>query len=62
MDKLSFVTIPRGISKTEELAVLPKKQLERLINEVRILAISREAKKMKKDGKLPLLTSLKQLL
>lgn len=62
MKDSTFTTIPRTVTGREELVVLPRRILDRLLsNRVRegeILRWSREAKKLKKAGKLPLLRSL----
>ena len=62
---LTFATIPRTITGREELVVLPRRILERLLSnkvkEGEILRWSREAKKLKKAGKLPILRSLGDL-
>ncbi len=61
----TFTTIPRAVTGREELVVLPRRILERLLsNRVReeeILRWSHEAKKLKKAGKLSLLRSLGDL-
>lgn len=59
-----LTTIPENIAKMGELVVLPRKEFERLIGkgkEQEILRLSREAKNLKKEGKLPVLNSLKDL-
>ena len=58
--------IPKKLTGNEELVILPKRVLEELltnkiVSEREILRWSREAKKLKKAKKLPLLTSLKAL-
>lgn len=61
------MTIPKSITGSEELVVLPLKEFERLLSENTkmsendVLKWSREAKKIKKAGKLPILRSLKSL-
>lgn len=65
-----IITIPKKISKGEELIAIPKKEYERLsrldgkkeeeITEENILRWSKEALKLKRAGKLPLLKSLKE--
>lgn len=61
----SVFTIPRTITGRDELIVMSRKEFERLISrqviEEEILRLSREAKALKKSGKLPLLKSLKNL-
>lgn len=65
MSTQNFVTIPRRITGNEELVILPRKVLDGLISrqvsEKDILRWSREAKKMKRAGKLPVLNSLRDL-
>jgi len=59
-----LTTIPESIAKMGELIVLPRKEFERLIGkgkEQEILRLSREAKNLKKKGKLPVLGSLRDL-
>ena len=59
-----LTTIPESIAKMGELIVLPRKEFERLIGkgkEQEILRLSREAKNLKKRGKLPVLGSLRDL-
>lgn len=62
----SFITIPREITGDEELVVLPRRDFdkilkERTLTEDDILYWSKEAKKLKERGKLPILESLKTL-
>lgn len=59
-----FITIPKRITGREELVVLSRWQLDKLlaektVSEKEILNWSREAKKFKQKGKLPVLRSLK---
>lgn len=65
MKNPTFMTIPRTVTGREELVVLPRRVLERLLsNKIRegeILRWSQEAKKLKRAGKLPLLHSLVDL-
>ncbi|MBS4028080.1 MAG: hypothetical protein KGZ58_05510 [Ignavibacteriales bacterium] len=65
MQETTFVTIPKAMTGKEELVIIPKKILELLLKdnsgEDEVLRWSREAKKMKKAGKLSLLHSLKDL-
>ena len=59
-----LTTIPESIAKMGELVVLPRKEFEKLIGkkeEQEILRLSREAKNLKKEGKLPILGSLRNL-
>lgn len=56
MDKV--ITIPRGLAKKGELVVIPKKEYEKLlkkqkVNAEDVLRWTREAKMMKRTGKLP---------
>ena len=63
--KLStFITIPKEITGNEELVVLLRRDLEKILKEKSlteddILRWSKEAKKLKKQNKLPILESLK---
>ena len=63
------ITIPRKVTKGEELVVISRKEYERFlrfqkheeekkITEADILRWSREARKLKKTGKLPLFENL----
>ena len=65
MKNSSFVTIPKAISGKEELVVMPRKVLDRLLqdrlDEEKLLRISREAEELHKAGKLPILRSLRDL-
>ncbi|OGF70176.1 hypothetical protein A3H65_02375 [Candidatus Giovannonibacteria bacterium RIFCSPLOWO2_02_FULL_45_14] len=60
-----FITIPKRITGNEELVILPRKVLDGLISrqvaEKDVLRWSREARKMKKEGKLSALRSLRDL-
>ncbi len=64
------VTIPKNITKGEELVVIPRREYEKFlafvvkhetVGEADILRWSKEAKKLYKIGKLPTLHSLKDL-
>jgi hypothetical protein len=62
------ITIPKELSEHGELVVIPKKELDELIarasdvvGEKEILHWSREARRMKRAGKLPVLRSLRKL-
>jgi len=59
------VTIPKTVTGREELVVLPRSLLERLISRqvtaTDVLKRSREAKKLKRGGRLPVLRSLRAL-
>ena len=66
MKMSSFITIPREITGKEELVVLPRKDFEKILKErtlteADILHWSKEAKELKRHGKLPILESLKAL-
>ncbi len=67
MSNGTILTIPKSITGREELVILPRKELDKLlqerdsVNEENILRWSVEAKKLKKIGKLPVLRSLKSL-
>lgn len=55
--------------KNDDLVVLPRKEYEHLVardkevtsREKKVLQLSREVKQLKKNGKLPMLSSLKDL-
>lgn len=66
MRNTAFITIPRTLTGREELVVLPRRVLVEIMSKKtagveEILRLSREAKKLKKENKLPLLRSLKDL-
>lgn len=65
MKTATYATIPKSVTGREELVVLPRSELERLlkgmVTQGMILRWSREAKRLKKAGKLPFLRSLKEL-
>ena len=61
-----LVTIPNSVAKMGELVVLPRKEFERLLKgrieeleEQELLCLSREAKNLKKEGRLSILHSLR---
>lgn len=62
-----ILTIPKRITGSEELVILPKKELEKILSrasdvrEEDILRWSSEAKRWKKTGQLPVLRGLKFL-
>ncbi|PIS39351.1 MAG: hypothetical protein COT33_02415 [Candidatus Nealsonbacteria bacterium CG08_land_8_20_14_0_20_38_20] len=68
---MATITIPKRITKGEELIVIPRKEYEgylelkekikEQITEEDVLRWSREAKRLKKTGKLPLLRSLEEI-
>lgn len=76
MKMADVITIPKRITGREELVVLSRKEYERLmgvekkgkvgeenkeiVTEEDVLRWSREARRLKKQGKLPLLRSLKE--
>lgn len=60
--------IPQSLAKAGELVVIPRREYERLtklggqrVRETDVARWSREAKQLKKTGKLPLLASLRDL-
>jgi len=64
------ITIPKKLTQGEELVAIPMKEYERfvafiakkeVIREADVLRWSKEAKKLRKAGKLPILSSLKNL-
>ncbi|OGG47243.1 hypothetical protein A2671_01350 [Candidatus Kaiserbacteria bacterium RIFCSPHIGHO2_01_FULL_49_13] len=62
------ITLPKNLTKSGELVLIPKKELNELIlrasdvvEEKDILRWSREAKILKSKGKLPVLRSLRSL-
>ncbi len=68
MKTQTLVTIPKSISKMGELVVLPRKEFEKLLEgrieeleEQKLLRLSREAKNLKKEGRLSVLRSLRDL-
>ena len=67
---MNTITIPKHITHGDELVVLPREEYEEFlriakmkpkeqVTEDDVLRWSREAKKLKKEGKLPLLRSLR---
>lgn len=65
---MATITIPKKLAGSDDLVVIPKKELDALIAradaEVRyqdILQWSREGKRLHRAGKLPKLTSLREL-
>lgn len=67
MDTLT-ITLPRSVLRHEDLVVIPRKELDALIeraadavSEKDILRWSREARALKRAGKLPMLRSLRAL-
>ena len=65
---MTTITIPKKITYGAELVAIPRKEYERFlkiekgekVTESDVLRWSREAKKLKKAGKLPELRSLKE--
>lgn len=54
------ITIPRGLAEKGELVVIPKKEYEKLLKKQKVMSgdvlrWTREAKAMKRTGKLPML-------
>ena len=69
--KMNTIAIPKRITKGEELVIISRREYDRFLAVISgkgkvgnedVLRWSREAKKLKKAGKLPLLSSLKNLL
>ena len=65
---MSSIIIPKGLAAGDDLVVVPKRQLDALIAgavdkimEQEILRWSRDAKRRHRAGKLPELTSLREL-
>jgi len=65
---MPIFTIPKEISRQGELVVISKKELNKLIaqasdvvGEAQVLRWSREARQLKRAGKLSVLTSLRAL-
>jgi len=65
---MATITIPKKIAGKGDLVVIPKKELDELIEragdavtEADILRWSKEARQLKKAGKLPKLRSLRDL-
>jgi len=69
---MTTITIPKNLIREKELIVIPRKKYEEFINlekllknkkgelkEEELLRLSREAKNLKKDNKLPILHSLR---
>lgn len=66
MKTQTLITIPNSIAKMGELVVLPRKEFEKLLKgrieelkEQELLRLSREAKNLKKEGRLSVLHSLR---
>lgn len=69
---MATITIPKKITKGEELVVIPRREYEKFLSlafaeggmrvtEADVLRWSREAKRLRRAGKLPLLRSLRDL-
>ncbi len=69
---MATITIPKTITKETDFVIIPRKEYEQFlrlknpeeketVTEEDVLGWSREAKKLKKAGKLPRLSSLKSL-
>lgn len=68
---MTTITIPKNLTKGEELVILPRKEYEEFLElkekrkeqiiEEDVLRWSKEAKQLKKAGKLSILRSLKDL-
>ncbi|MBU2109683.1 hypothetical protein KKB71_01875 [Patescibacteria group bacterium] len=65
---MATITIPKNLIKSEDLVIIPRKEYEEFleikkeergrVTEADVLRWSREAKKLKKAGKLPLFKDL----
>ena len=63
---MSIITIPKSVTGKEELIVVPKRIFDDLLKEKEltekdILQWSHEARKLKRNNKLPVLKSLRSL-
>jgi hypothetical protein len=67
---MAVITIPKNLIKDDDLVIIPRKEYEefleikkeeKMVTEADVLRWSKEAKKLKKTGKLPILRSLKNL-
>jgi hypothetical protein len=65
---MAVITLPKKLIKEKDLVIIPKKEYEKLLkafkilkNQETILNLAKEAKRLKKKGKLPILKSLKDL-
>jgi hypothetical protein len=68
LPSMGTITIPKKMAGKDDLVVIPKKELDALIErageavtEANILRWSREARQLKRAGKLPKLRSLRDL-
>jgi len=61
----NVVTIPKSLTGSHELVVVPRLLFEKLLvsasKEQKILVLSKEARQLKKNNKLPILNSLADL-
>jgi len=69
---MATTTIPKKVTKGEELIVIPRREYEKFLSfalaegsvavtEADVLRWSREAKRLRRAGKLPILRSLRDL-
>jgi hypothetical protein len=65
---MARITIPKALAGSDDLVIVPKKEFEDLVaraenavGEQDILRWSREAKELRRTGKLPKLTSLRRI-
>jgi hypothetical protein len=65
---MTIITLPKKLIKERDLVIIPKREYEKLLkafkvlkNQETILNLAKEARKLKKKGKLPVLKSLKDL-
>jgi hypothetical protein len=65
---MTVITLPKKLIKKDDLVIIPKKEYEKLLkafkilkNQETILNLAKEARRLKKKGKLPILRSLKDL-
>jgi len=65
---MTIITLPKKLTKEGNLVIIPKREYEKLLKAFRILKnqeiilnLAKDAKRLKKKGKLPVLKSLKDL-
>jgi hypothetical protein len=65
---MTIITLPKKLTKEGNLVIIPKREYEKLLKAFRmlknqeiILNLAKEAKRLKKKGKLHVLKSLKDL-
>jgi hypothetical protein len=65
---MAVITLPKKLINEKDLVIIPKKEYEKLLkafkilkNQETILNLAKEARRLKKKGKLPILKSLKDL-